>query len=420
MREIDLDTIRLSLLVRLWLPADRTFFRGIEPVLPGTYVTVFAGGVTTTRYAHTAEPTHMDAVSEEGAIALFTERLNAAVKKRLKARVPIAAFLSGGIDSSYVCAIANRNMSEPLRTFTISYEGDENIDLDYARLMSKEHQLSHRNVIVGAHDYSIQNIDLVTYHVEEVLIDQVYIPMYLNFQAAKCEGYTVVLTGEGADEAWAGYLNARRIFRDVRSRKSTQQLRETYLRDVLFGNKLRPDFIGTDCSVELLEDYFDDHIRDSHEESQVNSYSRYAERTILHNLLLQVDKLSMANAVECRAPFVDRALFELSHATPGELKIRDGREKYVIRRSAIGALPEAIVARRKNGFPEPPLPYGRWIRDICIDAWEQISESPLLNRMLDRASLASPRVFSEYELWILLALFRFEAVFGVGICDSHS
>ena len=135
-------------------------------------------------------------------------------------------------------------------------------------------------------------------------------------------------------------------------------------------------------------------------------------KTILHDLLLQEDKLAMAHSVESRVPFVDdHKLVELSMKMPGKLKISDGREKYILRKFGKNKLPESIITRKKYAFPEPPNIYDKKIKDICAENWDAISKCKILNKIIDKKYWKNIDDFSSRELWWVLVYWRFENVF---------
>ena len=139
-------------------------------------------------------------------------------------------------------------------------------------------------------------------------------------------------------------------------------------------------------------------------------------KTILHDLLLQEDKLAMAHSVESRVPFVDNhRLVELSMGIPGELKIKDGREKYILRQYGKNLLPESIVQRKKYAFPEPPNVYNKKLRELCKENWEKIKKSKIINEIIDEQYLQDINMFTDKELWWLLVYWRFDYIFKMEV-----
>ena len=141
-----------------------------------------------------------------------------------------------------------------------------------------------------------------------------------------------------------------------------------------------------------------------------------AIRTILHDLLLQEDKLAMAHSAESRVPFIDsHELVELSMRIPGRIKVSDGREKYILREFGKNLLPKSIIERKKYAFPEPPDVYNSELRDLCIKHWNEIVSSKIISEILEDTYLKNINNFNDRELWWLLIYWRFEKVFEMEV-----
>ena len=115
------------------------------------------------------------------AVQEFGQEFEKTIKRKLISKVPIAAFLSGGIDSSLVCKIAQDQMKNRLNTYTICYEKDDDQDLIHAKELAEKENFKQHNILIKQDDYTIENIDKVIYAVEEILIDKVYLPVYFNY-----------------------------------------------------------------------------------------------------------------------------------------------------------------------------------------------------------------------------------------------
>jgi asparagine synthase (glutamine-hydrolysing) len=162
---------------------------------------------------------------------------------KLVSKVPIAAFLSGGLDSSIVCKKISDYSSNKLNTYTIYYDTNSNLDLKYANLLSSEENFNSHNILITSNMYNIENIDKVTYGVEEVLMDKVYIPMYFNYKAAHDDGFTVVISGQGSDEVWLGYIFTWKIFTYLNEKYNNDTLiNEYYIKNMIFKDKLNEKY----------------------------------------------------------------------------------------------------------------------------------------------------------------------------------
>lgn len=237
--------------------------------------------------------------STEEYVQILRETLEASVVKRLMSDVPLGAFLSGGLDSSLIAAIARRHM-DTLHTFTVGIEGSR--DLEAARVVARHLDTIHHEYVI-THQEVIEKLPEIIYYLESFDQDLVRsaIPCYFTSRLA-AEYVKVILTGEGADELFAGY---------------------TYYKD-----------IGNHSTL--------------HEELRRSVSS-------LHNVNLQrVDRMTMAHSIEGRVPFLDLEMIKLAQLIPSELKLprETGPEKWILRKAFEDLLPHEIVWRDKEQFDE--------------------------------------------------------------------
>lgn len=411
-KNYNLENIIISLACRLWMHPKWTMFNNIFNVEPGTYLKIEKDNVKEIKYYDLKYTNELN--DEKIAIQEFGNEFEKTIKSKLISKVPIAAFLSGGIDSSLVCKIAQDKIKNRLNTYTICYEKDDDQDLIHAKELAEKENFKQHNILIKQEDYTIKNIDEVIYAVEEILIDKVYLPVYFNYREAKKDGFTVVLNGQGSDEVWLGYIFNWNIFNYTKETDNVEKLIESYyMPNMIFKGKFKKDF--NENIKNTLKKYLKDTLKKyskNENDDKLNDYSIMSIKTILHDLLLQEDKLAMAHSVESRVPFVDdHKLIELSMKMPSKLKIKDGREKYILRKFGEDKLPESIIKRRKYAFPEPPDIYDNKIKKICIENWNSISECKILNRIIDNKYWENIDNFSNRELWWLLVYWRFESVF---------
>lgn len=411
-KNYNLENIIISLACRLWMHPKWTMFNNIFNVEPGTYLKIEKDNVKEIKYYDLKYTNELN--DEKIAIQEFGNEFEKTIKSKLISKVPIAAFLSGGIDSSLVCKIAQDKIKNSLNTYTICYEKDDDQDLIHAKELAEKENFKQHNILIKQEDYTIKNIDEVIYAVEEILIDKVYLPVYFNYREAKKDGFTVVLNGQGSDEVWLGYIFNWNIFNYTKETDNVEKLIESYyMPNMIFKGKFKKDFNENikNTLKKYLKDTLEKYSKNENDD-KLNDYSIMSIKTILHDLLLQEDKLAMAHSVESRVPFVDdHKLIELSMKMPSKLKIKDGREKYILRKFGEDKLPESIIKRRKYAFPEPPDIYDNKIKKICIENWNSISECKILNRIIDNKYWENIDNFSNRELWWLLVYWRFESVF---------
>lgn len=415
-KNYNFENIIISLACRLWMHPKWTMFNNIYNVEPGTYLKIKKEKFEEIIYYDLKYTNEIN--NEKIAVKEFGKEFEKTIKRKLISKVPIAAFLSGGIDSSLVCKIAQDQMENRLNTYTICYEKDDDQDLIHAKELAKKENFRQHNILIKQEDYTIENIDKVIYAVEEILIDKVYLPVYFNYREAKKDGFTVVLNGQGSDEVWLGYIFNWDIFGYTKETDDTEKLIESYyMPNIIFKGKFKKDFYKN-IKITLkkyLEDTLEKYSK-SKNDDKLNDYSIMSIKTILHDLLLQEDKLAMAHSVESRVPFVDNhKLIELSMKMPGKLKIKDGREKYILRAFGKDKLPASIIKRKKYAFPEPPNVYDSKIKNICIENWDSISKCKILNKIIDQKYWKNIDAFNSSELWWLLVYWRFEEVFKMEV-----
>ena len=415
-REYNKENIIISLACKLWMHPKWTMFKRIYNIEPGCFMEITKNSIKQERYYEISYESLI--LNESDVIKKFDEEFRDSIKKKLISKVPIAAFLSGGIDSSLLCKIAQDNLEKQLNTYTICYEYDNDLDLIHAEELAKKESFNQNNVLITEDYYTIENIDKVIYAVEEILIDKVYLPVYFNYKAAKDDGFTVVLNGQGSDEVWLGYIFNWNIFNFTEETDNIEKLiNEYYMPNIIFKDKFNIKFENTIKSTlrKYLKDTLERYSKNNNSD-KLNEYSIMSIKTILHDLLLQEDKLAMAHSVESRVPFVDNhRLVELSMGIPGELKIKDGREKYILRQYGKNLLPESIVQRKKYAFPEPPNVYNKKLRELCKENWEKIKKSKIINEIIDEQYLQDINMFTDKELWWLLVYWRFDYIFKMEV-----
>jgi len=428
-RDIDLEGLNLYLTFGN-VPAPHTLFAGIKKLPPAhRLICDRLGNITIERFwsavpdAGSPWPSH---VSEAEAVAQVRALLEAAVKKRLMADVPVGAFLSGGVDSSANVALMSRLMNRALQTYSVGFEGfgpAENFhDLPFARLVAKRFGCDHHEISVTADECRDYLPELV-YQQDEPIGDPACLPMHFLCRQARKDGVIVVLVGEGSDEVFGGYGDMKHVL-DSASRRWDQLRRlPRFLRAglheasrILGAPAGRTDILRRARDGQALYWGLDVVFWDSEKEHLLTPETRrrlgehrrsqsgdlvdkvYADLSArqpredllqkmsvmeLHNrlpelLLMRVDKLSMAHSIEARAPFLDASLVAYGLSLPRALKINPGGTKYVLKKALRGVLPDEVLDRSKQGF-RVPLP--EWLRGPLAGwAKREIFESPLAGR----------------------------------------
>ena len=380
-----------------YVPGPATLYQRVFQLEPGTLMTLdVSGAASSRRYWHLEYPLagQVEPAEHDAAVEGVRERTTRAVERRLISDVPLGAFLSGGVDSTIVVGLMSRLMSEPVKTFSIGFEGDKSYDeTGYARIAAERFKTDHTEFRVSPS--AIDLIDKLNWHYDGPCGDSSAIPTYIVSQLTR-EKVTVVLTGDGGDEVFAGYLRfyaavlSERIPRPagslahaVLSRLPTpstdrhwfaraQRFFESMGRplhdrmtrwNALFyddlGMLLRPEFAASIAPVDRLR-YIDA------ERSFLSGRSTLSQ--VLHanftsylpdDLLVKTDRCTMAHSLEARAPFLDRELVEYVARLPDAMKLDGRRTKAILRDAFADLIPPEIQTRGKMGFG---VPLGAWFR----------------------------------------------------------
>jgi asparagine synthase (glutamine-hydrolysing) len=394
-----LDLEALDQIFTLWAPiAPQTAFRGISELPPGHLMVVEHGHATQRcwwqlDYPDSGEsaPRTEDEVAEE-LLALLDD----ATRIRLRADVPVGSYLSGGLDSSIVSALAVRHVGDRLRTFSVTFDSAEHDESTFQAEMVRALGTRHTSIGTSGGDIA-QAFPGVVRAAERPILRTAPAPLLRLSAHVRESGYKVVLTGEGSDEIFAGYdifreARVRRfVARNPLSRLRPHLFRRLYhylpgiqsqsaeylaaffgagsdrLDDPLFSHRprfrataqtklfyseeLRSSLKGYDATAALAET-LPDRFAKWHPLHQ----AQYLEAHFLlpgYILSSQGDGVSMANAVEGRFPFLDHRLVEFASRIPTEMKLRGLDEKHILKRAARGLIPEAITGRRKQPYRAP-------------------------------------------------------------------
>ena len=429
-----------------FVPAPETMFAGISK-LPAGHLLVWENGqASVRRYWDLSFRPAAPMPRFEEAVEQLREHLDTAVKSHLVSDVPLGVFLSGGLDSSCLVALMRRHISGPLKTFTIVYEDKTFSELDYAQIVADHCQTDHQ--VLRLDSLKPAYVEETLYHLDEPMTDLSTVPLYLLCKQAR-EHVTVCLSGEGADESFAGYdrfkasrLNARyfsllpkvvrqqlvgrmaRLLPDQPQKKGVinmlkrliegatlpedgQHLRWQYfLNRTLEEGLFQPGFraqINADPFWQVREHNSRCDARD-----QVNREIYLDMRFMMtDSVLMKVDRMSMASALEIRVPLLDHVLVEFLASLPGDWKLNKMTTKYIFRAALKGLLPDKIVHRGKQGYS---LPVKHLLRgELRTYMVERLHDSTVLRETMDMAYI--DRLIAEHDalkhnhnhiLWALL------------------
>ena len=412
----DIDAID-SFLSLQYVPSPSTAFEGVRKLPAGNRLVCEAGII------HEPEPYFelSFAKPRTGTLAELTEELRAriddAVRVRMVSDVPLGAFLSGGVDSSLIVAFMAMHSSQPVKTFSVGFTSKDHSELPYATLVAEQYGTDHHEMVVEPDMASV--IPEFVRHYGEPFADSSALPTWYLCQYTRT-GVTVALSGDGADEAFAGYrrYSHSRIARRIRrlpaplpslisgamgriSIPAAQQVRD-YGRRLMEPEHVR--FLGLAAHIPhedrlaiyspvMRERFAEDQVahrfeRLLAESSTADPVNRLLELDIntylTDDILTKVDIASMAHSLEVRCPFVDQDLMVFAASLPGSVKLRGLKGKSILREVAKELLPDKILNRPKQGFG---LPVDRWMREDLAP----MSRDVLLDRTARERGLFEPK-----------------------------
>jgi asparagine synthase (glutamine-hydrolysing) len=396
---LPVDAASLSHYLTLqYVPEPRTLHSGIRRVGSGElfrYTPV--GGVQVERWYRPAfRPAPVD--DEQKLFDRIRDTLRDSVRVHMRADVPVGAFLSSGIDSTAIVALA-REFNPNILTFTVGFDVDGYSEIGVAQDSARHLGVTTIPTVIGPQDM-MDALPKIVWHLDDPVADPSLVPLYFVAKKA-AEHVTVVLSGEGSDEFFGGYT----IYREPLSLNSIQRLPDPMQRGLRAVSRVIPRGVKGKSFLERgttrIEDRYYGNARmfaekEKRELMRRNDGSaRYTDVTApiyaecadlddvtkmqyvdLHtwlrgDILVKADRISMAHSLEVRVPFLDREVFEVASTLPVELKLppRSIDTKYALRRALDGVVPPPIVNRRKLGFPTPTRVWLRgemyeWARNI--------------------------------------------------------
>jgi asparagine synthase (glutamine-hydrolysing) len=403
--ELDYEAIDAYLSLGLF-PGPRTPLAGVAKLLPGESLVVDGEGVRTETYWSFPAPDPDDGLGRlDAASASVLELLEESVRLRLMSDVPLGAMLSGGLDSSLIVALMARNMSEPVQTFAVGFSDAGQLnELSDARRVAEAFGTDHHELELTPGDRAIDLEDLV-WHLDEPLADLSSLGFFALSELAS-RHVTVALSGQGADELFAGYRKHRAIgsvgrwhaaaraaarpvgraaarYGPRSSRRAGRLLAAGDAADRLLASTglltprrrqslFRGELARLDggaarrALVAKLDGVRDDPLPAAlYLDGQVG---------LVDDMLHYFDRVSMAHSLEVRVPFLDHKLVELCARIPSRLKLNGQTSKYVLKHAARGILPDGVIDKPKIGFFNSAVT--GWLRGEANDATTEILLQP--------------------------------------------
>lgn len=433
-----------------YMPAPYSLFTGIHQLLPGHFILIDKDGLCRDETYWNVTYKHKRHESEQVLMAEFEHELSQSVERHLVSDVPLGAFLSGGVDSSAIVYWMARLQERPVATFSIGFREDSYNELHYARLVAEACHTDHYTRIVTPD--AIEILPKVVWHAEEPTADSSMLPIYYLAQMAR-EKVTVALSGDGADEILAGYETYQAYYLAQLYRKIPAFIRHQFVRPLverlpvsyakvsldfklkqfvrgaeldadashaywrmsfdesmkyaLYTTDVRQSLAGTD-TVDLYRQVFAKSDADHPLERMLYVDTRFY---LPNDMLVKVDRMTMAHSLEARVPFLDYRLVEFVSTLPAHLKLKGWwKKKYLLKTNLDHFLPQAEPWRKKQGFN---VPIGKWfMKELRDFTGDHLSPQQIRRMGLFRPEQVT-QLFNEHitgrrdnshQLWGLLCL----------------
>jgi asparagine synthase (glutamine-hydrolysing) len=410
-----------------YLSSDETLFDGVRKLMPGHRLMIDLAAADKSpqisQYWDLNIAPRPSPRSESEYIEEFRQLFAETIQAHLMSDVPVGVFLSGGLDSSSIAAEMAALRKDRIQTFSVGYADDRYSELPCARLMAEHIGSDHHEVLLGPDEF-FQSLPQMIWCEDEPLVWPSSVALFFVSRLAS-KKVKVVLTGEGGDEIFAGYLKYRAALWNLRGsrlyRKSVAPSVQQMVRQGL-ASEIGPDWLLRKLRHSFLyhpdrfeEIYFDNfycafpqaqHAQlftaklteelgdsdpyansmkfapsDGEGKNLLNRLLYLDIKTYLVELLMKQDQMSMAASIESRVPFLDHKLVEFAAQLPAKYKIRNFSGKYLLRRAMQDRLPSQIIRRTKRGFPTPVQP---WLRGPLLESLSAILTD---GRLADRGMI---------------------------------
>jgi asparagine synthase (glutamine-hydrolysing) len=356
-----------------YVPMPETLFEGIKHVRPGHYIKITRNEITEIKWWDLSSiPTDENKTETEWTDD-FNDILDDAVRIRLRSDVPFGAFLSGGVDSSSIVGLMAKHLDRPVKTYCIGFDDPKYDESPFAQEAADRFGTEHKLEKVQPNLLSLW--PMATYHCDQPHGDVSFLPTYRVAKLASLE-VKMVLTGDGADELFAGYDKHKNFFSDEKNFTCTDSDFElSYAKNIelfsqenlkqLLTDKVKNNHVVEDLHLAKVKEVLNDvpHM------DRINK-ALYLDTQLLlsGNNLVKPDRMGMAVSIENRAPFLDYRMIELAFSMPGKLKLKHGETKYIYKKSVAPLIGEHLAYRKKQMFT---VPVGDWFKttlsELCND-----------------------------------------------------
>ncbi|MBE2920116.1 asparagine synthase (glutamine-hydrolyzing) [Anoxybacillus flavithermus] len=437
---LDYDSLQHYLTFQ-YVPEPMTMSVGIKKLEPGHYIKKKIGEkLTIHRYWKAKFQPIIK--SEDELVKEIRNALFDSVQVHMRSDVPVGSFLSGGIDSSFIAAIA-KQFNPNIKTFSVGFEREGFSEIDVAKETAEKLGVENISYVISPEEYMAE-LPKVMWHMDDPLADPAAVPLYFVAREAR-KHVTVVLSGEGADELFGGY----NIYREPQSLELFERMPSTVKSALRVIAWLLPEGIKGKSFIErgttpMEERYIGNAKMYSETEKQelLKGYKRGLEYTYITapfyretthyppvnrmqyidihtwlrgDILLKADKMTMAHSLELRVPFLDKKVFEVAAKIAPEMKTTNKTTKYILRKAAKGIVPDHVLNRKKLGFP---VPIRHWLKNEMHDwakniikesATDHLFNKDVLYRLLDEH--CKDKADHSRKIWTVLAFMIWHQVY---------
>lgn len=380
-----------------YLPGQETLFEGIRKLDPGHLITAHNGRITKCQYWDLQFEISPRWTRFEDAVDELKMLLRDTVSDHMISDVPIGVLLSGGVDSTGVLRYAAEQTDKRISTFTVGFSGEEVADeRPYARLAAEHYGTLHHEITITAKEFFDFLLQYV-WHMEEPVCEPPAIALHYVSRMARESSVKVLLSGEGGDEAFGGYIKyrnllalealksafgpAKGILRFMLERMGSigsegfqkyARLVDRPMSQYYFSCTATPDTLFNRLKHVLYTRDFSESLVGSSDEPTRRLFQQFNDLPLLHqllyvdtktwlpdDLLIKADKMTMATSVELRVPLLDHQVLEFAASLPPHFKVQGWSTKRILKAALKDSVPPAILKRKKTGFP---VPYDGWLR----------------------------------------------------------
>jgi len=370
-----LNKVALSQYLQFFVPlAPNTFYTDIFKLDKASYLLYENGKTTIKKYYKIKTYKKID--DETEALKSIEDILYNSVEQRLKCDVEVGTLLSGGIDSSLISTIYSQISNHKINTFSVGYKTHQKYsELPYANLVAKDINSNHTALEITQKDF-IDSLDEVLEHLEEPHADPASIPLYHLTKTIQNQGIKTVLSGEGSDEIFLGYDNYAKFLKYYDFSNTLSDGQNSFLNEIIssLGGNKEAEYLRRVVKKENIYNSFGEIYTASQRKKLLKKVANFKYESpkkdpvdwmsyidlkvwLGEALLSKVDKMSMANSLETRNPFLDFRLVDTVFSINSQLKVGD-TNKYLLKKVASKYIPDEIINRTKKGFNSP---FNEWL-----------------------------------------------------------